>query len=309
MVNKNARTAADGEPGDKARAGEDRRFGPAAAALTFVASLPALLFGCLILDHVAGAAQPQPPQQQGSGPQAQADEARGQQITIAGAGDKVPPCATCHGKTGIADGSGAFPRLAGQIRSYLYQQLKSFADGTRPNPIMSPISKALSDQDMRDLAAYYAAQHGPYFPQPFIDQPVLELGGRLAAIGQPQAGIQACFSCHGEAGKGSDEMFPYLAGQYQSYLAQQLRDFKSGRRHNDPAAVMRNIASGLNDGDIAGLSAYFGSIRPSCQCNEAASPAEAATASGPASPSSGSSGGNAKDASPSGEAGSSSSNH
>jgi cytochrome c553 len=219
-----------------------------------------------------------------SGMPAKPDEAHGKQIATHGVGNEVPPCSRCHGETGIGDGSGAFPRLTGQLPSYLYQQLRSFADGTRPNPVMSPIAKGLSDRDMGDVAGYYAAQQGPYFPQPFVDQAVLELGGRLAAVGQARAGIPACVTCHGEAGKGSAPLFPYLAGQYRSYLAQQLRDFKSGTRRNDPMAVMPVIASKLNEGDIAAVSAYFASVRPPCQCSETTSRAGAATASGTSPP-------------------------
>lgn len=205
------------------------------------------------------------------------DEAHGKQIVMNGVGQNVPACASCHGETGIADGSGAFPRLTGQLPFYLYQQLRGFADGTRPNPVMSPIAKGLSNQDMQDVAAYYAAQQGPYFPQPLVDQQALELGGRIAAIGNAPAAVPACTSCHGPSGKGSGQLFPYLAGQYQSYLAAQLRDFRSGTRRDDPMAVMRTIAAKLQDGEITALAAYFASVRPPCQC-ETTTSAGAATA-------------------------------
>lgn len=220
-------------------------------------------FAALLLSIVIGPA--------GAAPGADAgepDQGHGKQIATKGIGEHVPACSQCHGEAGIGDGSGAFPRLTGQLPFYLYQQLRGFAAGARANPVMSPIAKGLSDQDMQDVAAYYAAQQGPYFPQPFVDQAVLERGGRLSAVGQSEAGVPACVSCHGQAGKGSGELFPYLAGQYQSYLAKQLRDFKSGLRHNDPMAVMRDIAAKLPDGDVDAVGAYFASVRPPCQCNE-----------------------------------------
>jgi cytochrome c553 len=196
-------------------------------------------------------------------------EARGHQIVTKGSAEGAPPCASCHAENGIADGSGAFPRLTGQFASYLNEQLNSFADGTRTNPVMSPIAKQLSDQERRDVAAYYSLQHGPFFPRPFVDQPVLELGGSLAAAGLPESAIPACFSCHGESGKGVAPNFPYLAGQYWSYLAAQLRDFRTGFRYNDPGGVMRLIASKLGEGDRQAVSAYLASIRPPCSCAEA----------------------------------------
>lgn len=203
---------------------------------------------------------------------------RGRQIVIHGT-NGVPACASCHGEKGAGDGSGAFPRLTGQLPFYLYQQLRAFADGTRPGQIMGPIAKGLSDQDMRAVAGYFSEQQAPYFPQPFLGQKVLEAGGKLAAIGKSDQNVPACATCHGEAGKGSGQLFPVLGGQYQSYLIEQLRNFKSGVRHNDPMAVMRNIAAKLDDTNLQALSAYFASVRPVCSCT-AQPPNSASTAKG-----------------------------
>lgn len=183
-----------------------------------------------------------------------------------GSAGGAPPCASCHGDSGIGDGSGAFPRLTGQFAPYLQKQLEDFADGARDNPVMTPIAKQLSDQEKRDAAAFYASQEGPFFPRPFVEQPVLELGGVLAAAGRAEKGVPPCFSCHGAAGKGMAPSFPYLAGQYWSYLAAQLDDFRTGLRHNDAGGIMRLIASKLGEGDRQAVSAYLAGIRPACSC-------------------------------------------
>src|SRR5437868_7525387 len=90
-------------------------------------------------------------------------------IAASGASNTVPPCRNCHGDRGIGDGSGAFPRLTGQLGFYTYKQLRDFAAETRPSPVMSPIAAALSEQDMQDVAAYYASVKGPLFPLPILD--------------------------------------------------------------------------------------------------------------------------------------------
>ncbi len=71
--------------------------------------------------------------------------------------DKSQTCIACHGATGASDNV-AFPMLAGQHADYLLHALRAYKSGDRQNAIMNGQAAALSDEDMQDLAAFYAAQ-------------------------------------------------------------------------------------------------------------------------------------------------------
>jgi len=190
----------------------------------------------------------------------------------------VPPCRNCHGDRGIGDGSGAFPRLTGQLAFYAYKQLKDFAADNRPSPVMSPIAKALSEQDMQDVAAYYASLKGPLFPLPVLDPETVRRGGMISAAGITEKQVPACITCHGEAGAGMLPIFPYLAGQYASYTQYQMDAFRLGRRNNSPLGVMTEIAKKMDEDDINAVSQYLASVRPPCDCGEFTSSAGPASA-------------------------------
>ena len=89
---------------------------------------------------------------------------RGAVIAAQGTAAGAPPCAQCHAFNGVSDASGAFPRLAGQSAYYLAEQLRDFSSGVRASAIMSPIAKALSSEDIADVAAYYASINAPFLP-------------------------------------------------------------------------------------------------------------------------------------------------
>jgi cytochrome c553 len=190
------------------------------------------------------------------------DLLHGQTVAAQGNEQGAAACASCHGLTGIADGSGAFPRLTGQSAWYLYKQLKDYAGGTRENAIMGPIAKVLSEADMQDVAAYYEQTQGPYFSPEASDPTLMQWGGTLSAIGSEQKHVQACVNCHGPAGAGMPPSYPYLAGQFASYTQLQFQEWKLGNRRNDPLAVMRTIAAAMDDRDIAAVAQYFDSVRP-----------------------------------------------
>jgi cytochrome c553 len=172
-------------------------------------------------------------------------------------------CAQCHGADGVADSSGAFPRLAGQGAWYLMTALHNFANGARPSPIMGPVAIELTNEDMADLAAYYASLGVvPYAPTPPAGHELVSKGEAIATKGLADAGVPACQACHGAGGVGQAPLYPYLGGQYEPYLIQQLSDFKSGKRTGDPGGVMRAIASRLSREQIEAVSAYFASQRP-----------------------------------------------
>lgn len=69
--------------------------------------------------------------------------------------NKAGSCAGCHGANGISNND-LWPNLAGQKAGYLEKQMKAFRDGSRKDPMMEPMAKGLSDQDIADLAAFYA---------------------------------------------------------------------------------------------------------------------------------------------------------
>lgn len=172
-------------------------------------------------------------------------------------------CFQCHGMDGKGDAAAAFPRLTDQVYKYLYDSLKDYASGVRQNPIMSPIAKALSDQQMRDVAAYYSAQKiAPYAPSPKVDPSVLQYGAAIAAIGHAQRGVQGCINCHGPEGVGLPPTYPYLAGQYAPYIEAQMKAWKTGQRKGDGFGIMENIAKRLTDEEIRAVAAYYASIRP-----------------------------------------------
>lgn len=178
-------------------------------------------------------------------------------------GTRPQACFSCHGLDGAGDGSGAFPRISGQPAFYLYKQLLDYASGTRPNDIMTPIAKALTPEQMIDVAAYYAAQEGASaFPPPSFNPLALQHGGMLSAVGSAEKGIQACVNCHGPQGHGLPPSFPYLAGQFSAYTELQLQLWKQGQRKNDPLGVMADIASRMTPEDMRNVAAYFAAMSP-----------------------------------------------
>jgi cytochrome c553 len=220
----------------------------------------ALLLGA---GFAAALAQPAPIDVTGARPDERTIAAGRAVAAGAGGQGQAGACFRCHGFDGAAQAAAAFPALAGQSAEYLHEQLKAYASGRRPNAIMGPIASALAEQQMRSVAAYYAAQPDP--PQdgrPGGDPALLQWGGVLSAIGSAEAGVQACQNCHGPAGTGMPPMYPRLAGQPQAYLAAQLRAWKSGERPGDPPYhFMANIAKRLADRDIEAVSLYFASVR------------------------------------------------
>lgn len=192
------------------------------------------------------------------------DPANGQLIAVGGlerAGVETA-CFRCHGVNGEGDGSGAFPRLAGLAAPYLEKQMQDYAQGSRPNEIMSPIARALNSSEWADVAAWYAGLETPYPPRPEADPMLIQRGGLISASGSEEAGIQACITCHGPSGFGLPPNFPQLAGQYAAYLELQLRLWKQGVRQNDPVGMMSDIAKRLTEEEIRAVSLYYESVRP-----------------------------------------------
>ena len=188
-----------------------------------------------------------------------ADAKRGAVIAAQG-NTKAPACALCHGFDGASDGSGAFPRIAGQWADYLSEQLRAYGSGVRANAIMAPIARALSPEDIADVAGYYASLETPFPPLADSNPDLVERGKQLAERGNSAKGIPGCDDCHGPEGAGRPPILPYLAGQYASNIALQLRMWKRGFR-TDNAATMVLFANELDDQDIAAVAAYYQQVR------------------------------------------------
>jgi len=158
-------------------------------------------------------------------------------------------CAHCHGVDGNSTAS-AYPTLAGQTKEYLYRQIKDFKEGRRKNAMMSPTVGILSDQDMLELAEYYAGQaatRGSSKPEPAI-----------VAEGKKIAEEAQCVSCHQPGYKGMNE-FPRLARQKYPYLVKQLKDFRDGTPTN-VIGIIAPTTKTLTDEQIQAIAQYLSSL-------------------------------------------------
>lgn len=188
----------------------------------------------------------------------------GQQIASAGAPNGVTACVSCHGANGEGNAGGGFPRLAGQSEYYLSKQMAAFASGSRNNPIMSPIAKAMNEAQIRDVSAWYATRETPSSAG---GANAVGSGGNagkggsrgqtLATVGDNAKRVQACANCHGPNGAGEPPPYPYLAGQHASYFKAAMAEWKSGARNTDASGQMPLIAKALSDADVDALSSFY----------------------------------------------------
>lgn len=172
-------------------------------------------------------------------------------------------CVACHGADGNSPVS-ANPNLAGQGEQYIYKQLKNFkaADGkpaARNNPIMAGMAAPLSDEDMKNVAAWFASQKQK--PAAAKDEKQIALGQKIWRQGDFKKGVPACAGCHGPAGAGLPALYPRLAGQFPEYTEAQLKTFRTEERANDPEKMMRMIAAKLSDVEIKAVAEYAAGLR------------------------------------------------
>ncbi|RUO39871.1 cytochrome c4 [Aliidiomarina taiwanensis] len=169
-------------------------------------------------------------------------------------------CSSCHQQDGSGmniPGGESWPRLAGLNSDYLIRQVHAFKEGTRQSASMMPFANILNDDQLRDVASYYASLNTPPKTPPAVDPTVLEHGKKLALEGDWSRYIVPCSSCHGPSNQGVGSAFPGLAGQHPGYIAQQLEAWQKGTRSNDPQNLMGAIAKRLNSDDIAAVSAWL----------------------------------------------------
>jgi len=173
-------------------------------------------------------------------------------------------CASCHGADGNS-ASGGFPKLAGQHPEYLVKQLNDFkaqpgAKGpARNNAVMVGFASALSEQDMRNVAAYYASQ-APQLGAAH-NATTVPIGQKIYRGGIGEKGVPACASCHGPTGQGIPAQYPRLSGQWADYTVAQLSAFQQGAGARNNNEAMHQVASRLTDGEIKAVADYIAGLR------------------------------------------------
>lgn len=168
---------------------------------------------------------------------------------------KAEMCEGCHGKSGNSE-TPIFPKLAGQNSGYLSKQLADFREQKRTDPTMNAIAGGLSDQDIADIAAYYAQQKVRSEPPAKATA-----GKRLYLMGNVANGIPSCTGCHAADGAGNGPAhYPALAGQHAAYVAKTLGDFKTQARNNDANSIMRAISAKLGADEVNALADYIAGL-------------------------------------------------
>jgi cytochrome c553 len=164
-------------------------------------------------------------------------------------------CSACHTSDG-SRGSPANPIIQGQHPEYLAKQLTEFKTGKRANPIMQGMAAALSEADMKNVAAFYAGkQPKPGFAK---DKDQVALGEKIYRGGIADRMVPACAGCHGPSGAGIPSQYPRLSGQHADYTAAQLNAFRSGARGN--SVQMTGVAAKMNDKEIKAVSDYIAGL-------------------------------------------------
>ncbi len=169
---------------------------------------------------------------------------------------KAATCAACHG----ADGNSVtpqWPSLAGQSEAYVARQLQAYRDKQRPDVGMQQFAATLSDQDTRDIGAFYATQR---LQPKGADPQFTALGERIYRGGVPERGIAACIACHGPGGHGNPmAAYPRINSQHSAYLQKTLQEYAAGNRQSDSDKnqMMRNVAELLLEDEIQALASYI----------------------------------------------------
>lgn len=216
----------------------------------FSSLVKSLLVATLAISGVASASAP-------AAAPAKADPAKG--ATLYDSGDAargLPACVSCHGAAGNST-IATNPKLSAQVAAYTYKQLMDFTTPARQNPIMTPYSKMLTDEDKKNVSAYLATQAAKQGAAKNKD--TVELGRKIYRGGIASTGVAACASCHGANGNGIPAQFPRLAGQHQDYTVGQLQAFKSGARKN--SVQMTTLAKRMSDDEMKAVADYIAGLK------------------------------------------------
>jgi cytochrome c553 len=150
-------------------------------------------------------------------------------------------CLGCHGIEGYKNAYPMYtvPKLEGQHPEYLAAALQEYRSGDRSHITMHAQASTLSDQDIADIAAYFAGK-------PLVSQ------GKPA--GTPPQAATLCVSCHGQDGVAIAPAYPSLAGQHEDYIARAIDEYRKGGRKNP---IMKGFAATLKDEDVEVIAKYF----------------------------------------------------
>lgn len=170
--------------------------------------------------------------------------------------EKAAACMACHTADGTR-GSPANPILQGQHADYLVKQLVEFKSGKRQNPVMSGMAAPLTEEDMRNIAAFYASKE----PKPGTakNKDLVALGEKIYRGGIAAKQVPACAGCHSPNGAGIPAQYPRVGGQHSDYTEAQLNTFRAGTRAN--SAQMVSIAAKMSDKEIKAVADYMAGLR------------------------------------------------
>lgn len=173
---------------------------------------------------------------------------------------KSVTCAACHGPDGNSV-TPEWPNLAGQHANYTVRQLEAYKDGQRTDAGMQGFAATLSEQDMQDIATYFAAQ--TLTPRG-ADPDLVMLGEQIYRGGIPERGVAACIACHGPNGMGNPmAAYPRISGQHSVYVLNTLQAYAAGERRSDADMdqMMRNVAELLFEDEMRALASYVQGLR------------------------------------------------
>jgi cytochrome c553 len=171
---------------------------------------------------------------------------------------RVIACTSCHAKKDVNDQY--FPRISGKPAGYLFNQMSNFRDGRRQFPMMTYMVSHLSEPYMREIAAYFAAEHLPAPPvQPSDAAPaVLERGRTLVMLGDAALKVPACIACHGEKLTGVNPAIPGLMGLPRDYVNAQFGAWRNKTRRALAPDCMADITARLSLSDVSAISSWLG---------------------------------------------------
>ena len=172
---------------------------------------------------------------------------------------KAATCAACHGPGGNSSNP-EWPKLAGQSSKYIYEQLVAFKSATRKQPIMMGQATLLSEQEMRDVAAFFSQQK----QQPGVASPdSVKVAEKIFRAGDAKRELPACAGCHGPKGAGNPAAgYARIGGQHATYTTNQLKSFRAGDRNiGTNGQMMTAVASKLTDAEISALASYLNGLQ------------------------------------------------
>lgn len=186
-----------------------------------------------------------------------ADPVKGEALYANGdSGRNIPACASCHGAAGnstIAQN----PKLAAQHAAYLNKQLSNFTGAERNNPVMTTFAKLMTQDDMKNVAAYLSKQVAK--PGAAKNKETIEAGKKIYRAGIVEKNVPACAGCHSPNGAGIPAQFPRIAGQHQDYTVAQLTSFRIGARKNSPQ--MEVISKRMSDEEMKAVADYVAGLK------------------------------------------------